>query len=112
MVAVLPGEPQTSSVIVLALNSSRTSTDEPPPKLPRCTPKTPCSRCTTNPESATTTATTKTSQVRLNRLFLAGRGAPFLSAVPPEDWVANGSVLGSVVVMGASILNQGRRALN
>ena len=34
MVAVLPGEPQTSSVMVLALNWSRTSPDEPPPNEP------------------------------------------------------------------------------
>ena len=54
MVAVLPGEPQTSSVMVLALNWSMTSPDEPPPNEPLWTPKTPCSRWTTNPDSATT----------------------------------------------------------
>jgi hypothetical protein len=35
-----------------------------------------------------------------------------LPSLPAEPWVFSGSVLGSVVVMGASIPNQGRRLLN
>src|ERR1700761_6059586 len=106
MVAVLPGEPQTSSVMVLALNWSMTSPDEPPPNEPLWTPKTSCSRYTTNPDSATTTTIVSTSQKRLNRpfFFFAPYGATFLPLLSAESCVFSGSVLGSVVVMGTLIL--------
>src|SRR5258708_36792468 len=100
MVAVLPGEPQTSSVMVLALNWSRTSPDVPPPNEPLWTPKISCSRCTTNPDSATTATIVSTSQKRPSSPFLARCGPSFSSAL--------GGTLGSpdaihglVVVMGA-----------
>src|SRR5689334_2745456 len=103
MVAVLPGEPQTSRVIVLALNSSRTSPDVPPPNEPRWTPKTPCNRYTTNPDTATTAAIVSTSQKRpRNPFFLARSGATLLPSPPAEPCFLSGSVLGSDVVVGAS----------
>src|SRR5690348_14904455 len=105
MVAVLPGGPQTSSVIVLALNSSRTSPEVPPPNEPRCTPKTPCNRYTTNPDTATTAAIVSTSQKRpKNPFFLARCGATSLPSLPADPCIFSGSVLGSVVVMGARVL--------
>src|ERR1700757_4194942 len=103
MVAVLPGEPQTSSVIVLALNWSRTSPDVPPPNEPRLMPKTPCNRYTTNPESGETAAIVSTSQKRpRSPFFLARCGATLSPSLPAEPCFISGSVLGSVVVLGAS----------
>jgi hypothetical protein len=45
-------------------------------------------------------------------LWLSRRGLTAMASPPPSAGVASGSVLGSVVVMGRFILNQGRRALN
>src|SRR5271157_2135968 len=117
MVATLPGGPQTSSNNFLGLNGFISSATAPPPKVLPCTPKMPCSRYTQNPETATTPAMTSTSQNRVRMrekidLCLSRRGLATLPSPSPSTGVGNGSVLGSVVVMGAPILNQGRRAIN
>src|ERR1700722_2507322 len=101
MVAVLPGEPHTSSVMVLAFNWSRTSPDEPPPNEPLWTPKTSCSRYTTNPDSATTDTIVSTSQKRLSSPFFAPRlGRSFSSAIGGTSG-SRDLVHGLVVVIGA-----------
>src|SRR4051794_6176908 len=101
MVAVLPGAPQTSSVIVLALNWSRTSPDVPPPNEPLWTPKTPCNRCTTNPDSATTATIVSVSQKRLSSPFFGARLGVRFSSVFEGSLGSRDSVHGLVVVMGA-----------
>src|SRR5271163_4222288 len=102
MVAVLPGEPQTSSVIVLALNWSITSPFTPPPNEPLWTPKMSCSRCTTNPDSATTATIVSTSQKRPSSpFFLLARCGPSFSSVLGGTLGSSDSIHGLVVVTGA-----------
>src|ERR1700743_702861 len=108
MVAVLPGEPQTSSVMVLALNWSRPPPDVPPPNEPLWTPKIPCSRYTTNVDSATTATIVSTSQKRLNSPFFLVRCGPSFSSARWGTLGSRDSVHGLVVVMGA-FLTRGER---
>src|SRR5271167_163211 len=112
MVAVLPGEPQTSSVIVLALNWSITSPFTPPPNEPLWTPKMSCSRCTTNPDSATTATIVSTNQKRLSSPFFLARCGPSFSSVLGGTLGASDSLHGSVVVMGAFLTRGEGRSTN
>src|ERR1700761_3456617 len=102
--------------MVLALYWSMTSPDEPPPNEPLWTPNMPCSRWTTNPDSATTATSVRTSQYRLKRpdrpLRLAGRRVAELPSLLAESGGVNGSVLGSVVVMGAFLTSDERCSPN
>src|ERR1700742_3689213 len=97
--------------MVLALYWSMTSPDEPPPNEPLWTPKTPCSRWTTNPDSATTATIVSISQKRPSSPFFLARCGPSFSSVLGGTLGSSDCLHGLVVVMGA-FLTRGEGLLN